>query len=148
MNTTFDVAGFTISVASIITIAAIVQFAFIALTSMLSKERLPNKGMRSAERRVIISAVICAVATGAVFALQNPLQTKHAEASVVTTNASPASCSSIETGMTDAVVKQKLSAPDEIRSDEETRGPGAKIWIYRASRCSVHMLDDRVEFID
>ena len=42
---------------------------------------------------------------------------------------------------------QHVLNSDEKRSDEETRGPGATIWIYRDSRCAVHMFDDKVEFI-
>jgi hypothetical protein len=58
------------------------------------------------------------------------------------------SCASLEAGMTLDAVKKHLGAPDETRADEETRGPGATMLIYRNSRCAVHLLDDRVEFID
>jgi len=58
------------------------------------------------------------------------------------------SCASLEPGMTADKVKKHMGAPDETRADEETRGPGATILIYRNSRCAVHLLDERVEFVD
>ena len=58
------------------------------------------------------------------------------------------SCASIAQDMSAAEVKTKLGDPDETRSDEETRGPGATMMLYRGSRCAVHLLDDKVEFIE
>ena len=74
--------------------------------------------------------------------------TVRAEASVIATPTDAVSCSTVSRDMTSAQVQQHLGAPDEKRSDEETRGPGATIWIYRDSRCAVHMFDDKVEFIE
>jgi hypothetical protein len=50
--------------------------------------------------------------------------------------------------MASSEVKQRLGPPDETRNDEAIRGPGAAILVYRDSRCAVHLLDERVEFID
>jgi hypothetical protein len=58
------------------------------------------------------------------------------------------SCASLTTGMSATEVKSKMGDADETRSDEETRGPGATMMIYRDSRCAVHLLDDKVEFIE
>lgn len=148
MNTTFAVAGFTFSVATIVVVAASLQFASMAMMAIMSSERLPKRGMRGAEKRLLMSAAIFAVAITFIFApgLSTTSATRT-EASLVITR-SHGSCSSLETGMAADVAEGKLGKPDEIRSDEETRGPGAKIWIYRDSRCAVHIFDDKVEFID
>ncbi len=149
MTTTITVFGLTLSVATIVLAIAAAQFVVLALTTLLSKEKLPKKGIRSADRRLAVSAGLLAFAWTAVFAAGSgkAATTAHAEASMAGSRVH-ASCSSIEEGMSDDILSAKLGKPDEIRSDEETRGPGAKIWIYRHSRCAVHMLDDRVEFID
>jgi len=57
-------------------------------------------------------------------------------------------CASLAPGMTAAEVKSRMGEADEVRADEETRGPGASMLIYRGSRCAVHLLDDQVEFVD
>ena len=58
------------------------------------------------------------------------------------------SCASLSQGMSAAEVKSKMGDADERRSDEETRGPGATMMIYQDSRCAVHLLDDKIEFIE
>lgn len=58
------------------------------------------------------------------------------------------SCASIEQGMSANEVRAKMGDPDETRSDEETRGPGATMMLYRGSRCAVHLLDDKVDLIE
>ena len=57
-------------------------------------------------------------------------------------------CASIAEGMTAADVRARMGEADETRSDEETRGPGASLMLYRDSRCAVHLLDGRVELIE
>ena len=58
------------------------------------------------------------------------------------------SCASVEPGMSAAELTAKVGAPDEKRANEEARGPGAAIWIYRDSRCAVHLFDGKVEALD
>jgi hypothetical protein len=58
------------------------------------------------------------------------------------------SCASVAPGMSADEVKSRVGEPDEIRGDEETRGPGASMLLYRGSRCAVHLLDGKVEFIE
>ena len=70
-----------------------------------------------------------------------------AKASMISTP-SRGSCASLAPGMTAAEVKASMGEADETRSDEETRGPGASVMLYRDSRCAVHLLDDRVELIE
>lgn len=70
------------------------------------------------------------------------------KASVVSQHTPKASCASLSDGMSANEVKAKLGDPDETRSDEETRGPGATMMLYRGSRCAVHLLDDKVDLIE
>jgi hypothetical protein len=76
-------------------------------------------------------------------------QTAVVKASTMTpATASKGSCASIAAHMSEADVKGRLGEPDETRGDEETRGPGARMMIYRASRCAVHLFDGKVEFVE
>lgn len=71
-----------------------------------------------------------------------------AAALVPQSKAARGSCAEVADGMTGDEVLKRLGEPDEVRGDEEARGPGAKILIYRGSRCAVHVFDDRVEFTE
>lgn len=115
----------------------------LALRAVLSREKFPKKGMRAAERDLLGGAFILAIA----WLLQADFRTHATQASVVA--ATPrGTCASIEEGMRASEVKDRLGDPDEMRSAEETRGPGASILLYRGSRCAVHLFDERVEFVD
>lgn len=57
-------------------------------------------------------------------------------------------CSAISPGMHDTDVREKAGTPDRVLSEEETRGPGAEVWVYDKSRCAVHVLLDTVEYIE
>ena len=61
---------------------------------------------------------------------------------------SEGSCALIEPGMAADDVRAKLGAPHEVRDDGPTRGPGATTWVYRDSRCAVHLLDEKVELVE
>jgi len=70
------------------------------------------------------------------------------KAAVIQSKTPKGSCASLTTGMSASEVKTKLGDPDETGSDEETRGPGATMMIYNGTRCAVHLLDDKIEFIE
>ena len=57
-------------------------------------------------------------------------------------------CAQINPGMSRDQVKAILGPPDEIRSAEDLRGPGAVRWVYRDVLCQIHLLDGVVEFVD
>jgi len=61
---------------------------------------------------------------------------------------SEGSCALIEPGMAADTVRAKLGKPSEVRDDGRTRGPGAVTWVYRHSRCAVHLLDEKVELVE
>ena len=61
---------------------------------------------------------------------------------------SEGSCALIEPGMAADAVRAKMGKPAEVRDDGKTRGPGAVTWVYRDSRCAVHLLDEKVELVE
>lgn len=107
--------------------------------------------MRRSEKHLLGSTVAFAAVWITVLALGLPPKEAKAEtekAAVTGGSSGGGNCISVERGMSAADVDKKAGKPDETRNDEETRGPGAKIRIYREARCSVHMLGDKVEFVD
>jgi hypothetical protein len=101
-------------------------------------------------RGLMLSSALFAFAWLAIFG--GPLMThsKVTQASAMSTGSgvTHGSCASVEPGMTAAELTAKVGAPDEKRPNEEARGPGAAIWIYRDSRCAVHLFDGKVEALD
>lgn len=59
-----------------------------------------------------------------------------------------ASCASVEPGQTEAALRTRLGEPSEIRDEAELRGPNASAWVYRDSRCAVHLLNGVVESVE
>ncbi|HSP33928.1 MAG TPA: hypothetical protein VLU46_06400 [Thermoanaerobaculia bacterium] len=136
MTQTFTFFGLTFSVATIVAVAAAVQWLVVLAVSR--------------KRPLLVSSLVLALAWIGVFSSGAPAPSPAgtAEAAVLHAKKPRGSCSSITGDMYAADVKSKLGEPDETRSEEETRGPGAAMWIYRDSRCAVHILDDKVEFVD
>jgi hypothetical protein len=99
-----------------------------------------------ATRRRVPMLIASAILVGA-WLWSAPAQPALSKAAVLPQQ-SKGSCASLEAGMTLDAVKKHMGTPDETRTDEETRGPGATMLIYRNSRCAVHLLDERVEFVD
>jgi len=139
------------SIGLIILAAASVQWLYFATSSSLSKAKFPKKGLRRSELLLIISSVVLAAGFAANIDASSLWQrgtvTSSASA-VAASNAPLASCATVAAGMTTAEVTSRLGQADETRSDEETRGPGTSILVYRGSRCAVHLFEGRVEFVD
>ena len=153
MNTTFFTIGSAaITWGALIASIATAQWLVFAGFSAFSRQRLPKGAlMRPVDKPLIVSSVVFLalwlVAFDAKSLLSMESPSPAVQASAVASSAA-GSCSSITTAMSGAQVQQRLGKPDEVRPEEETRGPGAVTWVYRSSRCSVHLLDDTVEFID
>jgi hypothetical protein len=137
---------------AILAIAALLQWLVFAAMSIVSSEKPPKFGMRAVERNLLVSTGAIALvwlvafdAKGIVFG-----SPATADASSVISQDSAggnATCAAVSVGMMGPDVKSKLGEP-KVLSEEDTRGPGAKLWFFKKSRCAVHMLDDTVEFID
>lgn len=126
----------------------VAQWLLFALMAIFTGEKFPKKGLRGADRMLIVSSVILAAAWLAQIDYSalwkgNP---KVSTASAV--NQSRGSCATIANGMTVTEVKKRMGEPDRSTPDEETRGPGAVTLYYEGSRCSVHVFDGTVEFVD
>lgn len=142
-----QISGYTISAGAIILTAAALQWLAIAAASAFSRASKVKSGLRAPERRLLISSGVLAAAWLAVFgATVMPHSTANAAAAVAVTP--HGSCSRVTTDMSEADLRTTAGKPDEIRKDEEARGPGAAIWIYRDSRCAVHLFDGKVEFVE
>jgi hypothetical protein len=135
----------------IILTVATAQWLFFASSSAMSKAKFPKKGLRRSELLLIISSVVLAAGFAANIDASSLWQRDTITASAsaaATSNAPLASCATVAAGMTTAEVTSRLGQADETRSDEETRGPGTSILVYRGSRCAVHLFEGRVEFVD
>lgn len=145
MNIQFAIGGRMVSLAALLVAFAIVQWLIFAAISLISRAKVPKKGLRDSDRNLVFSSAVFLVLWAAPF-VNVTHSPKVAAASM--TGKTHGSCSSVDVGMTAAEVKSRLGEPDETRSDEETRGPSASKWIYRDSRCVVHVFEEKVEFID
>ncbi len=128
----------------------IAQWIVFVIGSFASRAKTPRTGLRSAERNLIVSSVLLVAVWLYTFGMPlMPATAAHsADPSATAAKAATGSCASIDVGMNAAQVKERLGKADETRNDEATRGPGAAILIYRDSRCSIHLLDDKVELVD
>jgi hypothetical protein len=100
--------------------------------------------MTRSRRLMLIGSALLAIA----WLAQIDMQRTPAVAKASMIAAPKGSCASIADGMTIAEVKSRVGEPDEVRDDGETRGPGAKMLVYRGSRCTVHLFEERVELVD
>jgi hypothetical protein len=138
---------------AILAVVALVQWLVFAMLSVISAEKPPKFGMRSVERNLLFStgaiALVWLVSFDAKAIVFGPSTTTQAASVSSQDSASGgnATCAAVAVGMSGADVKSKLGTP-KVLSEEDTRGPGAKLWFFKQSRCAVHMLDDTVEFID
>ena len=132
-------------------IGAVSQLFLFALISIISRAPVPSSGMRASDRNLLFSTIVFLGLWFAGFDARSLMRsfgsTPRAEASVLS-HRSSGSCASIARDMSEAQVQKRLGEPYEKRSDEEVRGPGTTIWIYRDSRCAVHLFDNHVEFVE
>lgn len=134
---------------TVVMAVAAAQLLACALFSALSKSRFPKQGMRKPEKMLLVSAALAAVGSLALVDYGS-LWKGSSKINAASVNATPSrgSCASVEPGMSKEQVTSRLGEPDETRSDEETRGPGAAMLIYNGSKCVVHVFDGKVEFVD
>jgi hypothetical protein len=122
----------------IIAAVALAQWLVFACIALVSRK----------PRGLMASSAIFAFAWLAIFGSPLMARTKTAQASAMSGAVTHGSCASVEPGMTADMLAAKVGQPDEKRPNDEARGPGATIWIYRDSRCAVHLFDGKVEALD
>ena len=96
-------------------------------------------------KSLVISTAILAVAYVNAFGVRHESAASKAAA---LPQLSSGSCASIEPGMAADDVRARMGKPHEVRDDGKTRGPGAVTYVYRDSRCAVHLLDEKVESVE
>jgi len=132
-----------------ITWAALIVLAACAQWMVFLVMRLLYHGIRPLDKALLISSAIFAGAWIAVLTpALSPNNASVATASTIDAVAPQGSCASVSIGISARRASALMGKPDEVRSDEESRGPGAEMWIYRGSRCTVHVFDGLVEFVD
>lgn len=117
---------------------ALLQWIVIVALSFFAGSRVPKK--------LIVSTVVLAIAFVGAFGVRRG--SAALKAAALPQHSEAVSCVSIDPGMSADAVRAKNGEPHHVRDDAKTRGPGAATWIYRDSRCAVHMLDGKVELID
>ena len=151
MTSLVHIGPYSLTIARLLVIAGTAQLSLFALVSIASRSPIPKRGMRTSERNLLVSTVLFAalwlVGFDARSLFRSLPSTPKAEAAMLGPSRS-GSCAILTRDMTAAQVQKRLGEPDERKSDEETRGPGAAIWVYRDSRCAVHLFDNKVEFIE
>ena len=155
-GTAFVLMNHAVTWAGAIAAVAIVQWLVFAMMSLLSKPvKVPLKGKpapRKIDGRLIAGSLVFAALSFVAFDGMALVRWKASpdvsEASAVAARPSRASCAVVAPEMTAAQLEAKLGKPDEIRPNEDVRGPGATLWIYRDSRCAVALFDGVVEMTE
>ena len=121
-------------------------WVLVLVTGMVSWEKSKKGRFRKTDLIVVTLSLLLG---GAWFVLLTPKASAATPAaSTQTARKSTATCAVVTPGDTADSVKTRLGAPDETRSEAETRGPETEVWIYRDSRCAIHMLSNRVESLE
>ncbi len=145
MNTIVPLGPYAMTWSRLLLIGGTAQLVVFALINIA----LPS--LIRVERMLLASSVLFLGAWFVAFDAQSLIRsfnkTPQLQASAIARTKS-GSCVVVTRDMKASDVRSRLGEPDERRSDDETRGPGATIWIYRDSRCAVHLFDDKVEFIE
>lgn len=134
----------------VVAVAAAQWLVFGAL-ALASRSKLPKAGLRTSDRNLVVSSVVLALCWLTAFV---PLPARFGSKTAArpsggqSVSSSKAGCWMIDLGTSADRVKSSLGAPDEIRNDEEARGPGAVTWVYRDARCAVDIFDGKVEAIE
>ncbi|HEY2323968.1 MAG TPA: hypothetical protein VGJ82_14020 [Thermoanaerobaculia bacterium] len=123
--------------------AAFAQWAFFAFRALLAPQK--------AKAPLLISSGILFAAWIAAFLppllAEESARKATMEASAVTSR-THGTCAAVQAGDSAASVAKKLGPPDEKLNDESVRGPAATTWIYRDTRCAVHIIDNEVDFVE
>ena len=151
MSFNIDIAGRHIPWTFLLLAAVALQWLAFAALSTFSRAKQPKTGMRASERNLIVSSAALLIAWAVAFDARSLIHTTSVAtqaSSIGGSSSSGGSCASLTADMSSNEVTAKIGKADEVRNDEKTRGPGAETWIYKASRCSVYLLDGKVEAVD
>ena len=122
---------------------AFAQWVFFALRAM----RVPD----GPKKAFLISSGVMFVAWMGAFLpplLAEGNANKQALEASVAGSRTHGSCAAVQPKDSALSVAKKLGKPDEKLNDEAIRGPGAVTWVYRDTRCAVHIIDNEVDFVE
>ena len=139
-----NIAGYQLTLSTLVLAALAAVWLLTLLIGVMSWEKGRGR-FRTTDIAVLAVSVI---AGGAWIFILLPRSEAAAVAEAGMLSKPRATCAVIEPGQTEEMVKSKLGDPDEIRGEEELRGPASNVWIYRDSRCAVHFFGNVVESIE
>ena len=116
----------------------VVLLQWIVIVAISFFKRIPKS--------LIASSLILAAGYINAFAVRR--QSAVLNAAALPQRAETGSCALIEPGMSSEAVRTKIGKPSDVRDDGKIRGPGAVTWVYRDSRCAIHLLDEKVELVE
>lgn len=125
-----------------------VVWMILLIRSLTSQRAFARRGLRRSESILIAGSIPLLAAWLFVFDARRLVGLSRAREASSASAATSRSCASIDLGMKEATVRAKLGEPSHVHSEEATRGPGAKRWTYNSSRCSIYLMDGKVEFVE
>ncbi|MCM2315258.1 MAG: hypothetical protein NDJ92_08915 [Thermoanaerobaculia bacterium] len=149
MKTLFAEVGIEALVAlSLMAVAGAAWFIAVAV-SIVSRKPQPKTGHRGTDTVAVLASIGFALSVAfAVRAVTAPKKPSPEEDAAIQASKQQGTCANLSLGMKAGEVRRLMGEPDELRSEEDVRGPDAEVWVYKTSRCSVHVLSGRVDFID
>lgn len=151
MDFAFDIAGHHVPWTFLLLAVVALQWLVFVALSHFSRTAQPKSGMRGSERNLIISSVALLIAWGVTFDALSLVRSKSNDTETAVEGSQASSqgtCYVVTTDMTASQVTARIGKADEVRDDARTRGPGAETWVYRGTRCTVAMLDGKVESVN
>jgi hypothetical protein len=147
---TIDIAGRHVPWTLLLLAAVALVWLIFAALSMFSRAEFERGTLRTSDRNLVVSSLALLLAWGVAFDALSLVRSKAnaTQASAMAKQTTSGSCATLKTGMSAQEVTWAIGKADEVRNDEKMRGPGTETWLYRASRCSVHLLDGKVEVVD
>lgn len=145
MIPTITIAHYAIDPKALLLIAAFVPWILSVLTAMFRRTR---NGKRPVGPDVAVVFTSLLVFGAWYMQFEQPRAADDAATTTAVAAAPPGACDSIRTGMKIPDVESRLGKPDRVESEDEVRGPGAQVYLYDGSQCSVHLITDTVEWAD
>jgi len=119
-------------------VLGVVLLQWIVIVAISFFKRIPKS--------LIASTVILGVGYVNAFGVRR--ESAALKAAALPQHSATGSCALIEPGMSSEAVRTKIGKPSDVRDDGKIRGPGAVTWVYRDSRCAIHLLDEKVELVE
>lgn len=130
----------------VLSVCAFVALVWLVLALLVALRRDRKSPDTDPEKRFVIASAVFAIVWSVAFLPSFRAGNVAAAQSVAAEEATP--CYEVKLGMTEDEVEALLGEPDERKPIEELRGPKSELWRYNASRCGVHFVAGKAEFVD